>query len=100
MNAKENTPKEWNGKQYTSYEASQKQRRMETVMRAQKQKIKLLEEGGASEEELLAAKSRYRKTMNDYVKFSEAMGMPQQRERLYTGKSEKAKSSIICIRGV
>lgn len=89
LNAKENLPKEWNGKQYTSYEASQKQRRLETTMRAQRQKIKLLKEGGASKEELMAAKSRYRKTMNDYVEFSEAMELPQQRERLYTGKAGK-----------
>lgn len=90
LNAKENLPKEWNGKQYTSYEASQKQRRMEATMRAQRQKIKLLKEGGASKEELMAAKSRYRKTMNDYVEFSEAMELPQQRERLYTGKKSNA----------
>lgn len=89
LNAKENLPKEWNGKQYTSYEASQKQRRMETTMRAQRQKIKLLKEGGASKEELMSAKSRYRKTMNDYVEFSEAMELPQQRERIYTGKPGK-----------
>lgn len=93
MNAKENTPKKWNGKEYTAYEASQKQRRMETTMRAQRQKIKLLEEGGASEDDVIAAKCRWRKTMNDYVEFSEAMGLPQQRERLYTGKIGKTKQS-------
>lgn len=99
LNAKENLPKEWNGKQYTSYEASQKQRRMETTMRAQRQKIKLLKEGGASKEELMAAKSRYRKTMNDYVEFSEAMGIPQQRERLYTGKPGKEEAGAALLSG-
>ena len=88
---KENTPKEWNGKEYTSYEASRKQRRMETTIRVQKQKIKLLEEGGASSDDIIAAKCRWRKTMNDYAEFSEAMGLPQQRERLYTGKLGKTK---------
>lgn len=99
LNAKENLPKEWNGKQYTSYEASQKQRRMETTMRAQRQKIKLLKEGGASKEELMAAKSRYRKTMNDYVEFSEAMELPQQRERLYTGKPGKEEAGAALLSG-
>lgn len=35
----ENTPKEYNGKQYTTYEALQQQRKMERAMRAQRQKI-------------------------------------------------------------
>lgn len=83
MNAKENTPKKFQGKEYTSYEASQKQRRMETTMRAQRQKIKLLQEGGADENDIISARCRYRKTMSDYVEFSEAMGIPQQRARIY-----------------
>lgn len=47
MNAEENKPVEYNGKTYTKYEATQRQRRFETAMRAQRQKIKLLEEGEA-----------------------------------------------------
>lgn len=87
----ENTPKEWNGKEYTSYEASQKQRQMERNIRAQKQKINLLELAEASEDDILAAKSRCRKAMSDYVDFSTAMGLPQQKQRLRAG--EKIKSS-------
>lgn len=78
----ENTPREWNGKQYTAYEATQRQRRLETTMRAQRQKIKLLEEGGADEDTLTEARARYRTTSAEYSRFSNACGIPQQRERV------------------
>ena len=91
MNEKENTPKEWDGKMYTSYEASQRQRRMETSIRAWKRKIKLLQDGGASDDVITAAKCRYRTLMDEYVRFSEAMKMPQQKERFYIGKQAKKK---------
>lgn len=82
LNAKENTPIEYNGKQYTKYEALQRQRRLETTVRAQRQEIKLLKEGGASEDDLINARARYRGTSHEYAKFSQAMGLPQQRERV------------------
>ena len=82
MNAEENTPKEYNGKQYTTYEALQRQRRLETTLRAQRQEIKLLEQGHASEDDILAAKARYYKTSSEYAEFSKEMGLPQQRERV------------------
>lgn len=89
LNVLENTPKEWKGKEYTSYEASQKQRRMERVMRSQRQKIKLLEMAEADENDIISARCRYRKTVSDYVDFSTAMGIPQQRERVYSDKLGK-----------
>ena len=78
----ENTPKEYNGKQYTTYEALQQQRKMERVMRAQRQKIKLLEEGGADEQEIIAAKARYQGQMQTYKDFSEKMKLPEQKARI------------------
>lgn len=101
LNAKENTPVEYNGKKYTKYEATQRQRKLETTMRAQRQEIKLLKEGGASEDDLIAARARYRGTSAEYARFSQAMDLPQQRERVtidglgnigqgkYTGGSNK-----------
>ena len=83
MKRDELTPKEYGGKKYTKYEALQKQRRMETTMRAQRQKIKLLEEGGADEDDIINARCRYRGTSAEYVRFSKAMDLPQQRERVY-----------------
>lgn len=82
MNREENTPKDFGGKQYTKYEALQRQRRLETTMRAQKQKISLLETGGADEDALTVAKVRYRTMSYEYTRFSDAMGLPQQRERV------------------
>lgn len=83
MNAAENQPKEYNGKEYTAYEALQQQRKMETLMRKQRQDIKLLGEGGADEDTILAAKSRYRSSMVQYADFSEKMELPQQKDRVY-----------------
>lgn len=85
MNAKENEPKVYKGKEYTTYEATQRQRQLETLMRTQRRKIKLLKAGGADEEgELLTStKAYYRNLMAQYVSFSKHMGLRQQRERIY-----------------
>lgn len=82
FNRKENEPVEYNGKTYTKYEATQHQRKLETTMRAQRQEIKLLKEGGANEDDLIAARARYRGTSAEYARFSKAMDLPQQRERV------------------
>lgn len=82
FNRKENEPVEYNGKTYTKYEATQRQRKLETTMRAQRQEIKLLKEGGANEDDLIAARARYRGTSAEYACFSKAMDLPQQRERV------------------
>ena len=82
FNRKENEPVEYNGKTYTKYEATQRQRKLETTMRAQRQEIKLLKEGGANEDDLIAARSRYRGTSAEYARFSKSMDLPQQRERV------------------
>lgn len=84
MNREENTPVYYDptGKPYTKYEALQRQRRLEGAMRKQRQKIRLLEEGGAEENDILAARARYRGTSQEYTAFSEAMSLPQQRERV------------------
>ncbi len=79
----ENTPKKYNDKEYTSYEASQEQRRLERLMRKQRQDIKLLKEGEADEEDITIAQAKYRITSDEYVKFSKAMNLPEQRARVY-----------------
>lgn len=82
MNEEENTPKEYNGRQYTAYEAQQRQRRLETAMRADRQKIELLTQGGADDDTITGAKVRYFQRQDEYVKFSKAMGLPEQWERI------------------
>lgn len=82
MNEDENTPKEYNGKEYTAYEAQQRQRQLETAMRADRQKIELLTQGGADYDTITGAKVRYFQRQDEYVKFSKAMGLPEQWERV------------------
>ena len=83
MIREENRPKSYQGKEYTTYTALQRQRKLELQMRTQRQDIALLKEGEASALDILAAQSRYRYTMNEYVAFSNAMKLPQQMERVY-----------------
>lgn len=78
----ENTPKEYHGKQYTTYEATQQQRKMERAMRAQREKIKLLKEGGADEQDIILAKAKYQGQMQTYKDFSEKMGLKEQKARI------------------
>ena len=82
MMKEENTPKTYQGKEYTAYEAKQRQRQLETTMRAQRQKISLLEEGGADPNDIIDTRARYRVTSQEYTGLSKAMGIPQQRERV------------------
>ncbi len=82
MVKEENTPKEYNGKQYTTYEALQQQRKMERGMRAQRQRIKLLQEGGADPDDIILAKAKYQGQMQTYKDFSEKMKLPEQKARI------------------
>lgn len=83
QNRLENIPKTFKGKKYTAYEATQKQRQMETAMRAQREKIRHLEDGGVDPDELILQKCRYQGQLQEYTAFSKAMGLRQQRNRIY-----------------
>lgn len=83
QNEKDNTPKEFHGKEYTLYEAKQKQRQMETAMRAQREKVQLLEKGGADSDEIILHKAKYQGQLNEYARFSRKMGLNEERERIY-----------------
>lgn len=83
QNRKENTPKEFRGKRYTVYEAKQKQRQMETAMRAQREKVQLLQKGGADPDDVMLARAKYQGQLNEYSKFSSRMGLQEERERIY-----------------
>lgn len=105
MNAEENKPVEYNGKTYTKYAATQRQRRLETTMRAQRQKIKLLEEGGADEQAIINARARYVKTSDEYVNFSKSVGLSQQWDRVTVGSNTvkgitKPKKAEMPLRGI
>ena len=82
-NRKENTPKEFGGKKYTLYEAKQRQRQMETAMRAQREKVQLLQAGDADPDEIMIAKAKYQGQLDEYSRFSRKMNLKQERERIY-----------------
>lgn len=82
-NREENTPKEFRGKKYTVYEAKQKQRQMEAAMRAQREKVQLLQKGGADPDDVMLAKAKYQGQLNEYSKFSSKMKLKEERERIY-----------------
>ena len=88
---KDDDPTEYEGKEYTNYEARQRIRQMETNMRAQKEKIKLLEKGGASKEVIQSAQARYRKQMSEYERFADAMNMKTQKNRITIGDGKTMK---------
>lgn len=81
--------KEWKGKQYTLYEATQKQRKLETAMRACNEEIEMLKEGGASKEEISIAKIKRDDLYREYKAFSKEFGLPEQINRVYTGVNAK-----------
>ena len=83
QNWKESEPTEFRGKEYTLYEAKQRQRQMETAMRAQREKVQLLKEGGADPQEVMLQKAKYQGQLNEYAVFSRKMGLKEERERIY-----------------
>lgn len=83
QNRKESIPKTFNGKEYTLYEAKQQQRKMETAMRAQREKAVLLKQGGADPDDVMLAKAKYQGQLGEYTRFCKKMGLHQERERIY-----------------
>lgn len=97
QNRKENEKKEFRGKEYDTYAALQYQRKLERVIRKQKQDIKLLEKGGADKDDLTTARCRKRLTEKTYTEFSKAMDLRQQRERLKVGEANPTKEELEAI---
>lgn len=83
QNRKENTPKTFNGKEYTLYEAKQRQRQMETAMRAQRENVELLKKGNADSDDVMLARAKYQGQLNEYSRFCRKMGLTEERERIY-----------------
>lgn len=92
IHEEENTPRTYQGKEYTTYEALQHQRKLETCARKYREDIYLLEEGSkglpeadqqAVDSEIVLKQCRLRKVMSDYTSFSRKMGLPVQRDRIY-----------------
>lgn len=86
QNQKENKKKEYRGKEYDTYAALQYQRKLERTIRKQKKDIELMKAAETDNADITTAKSRLRLTDKEYVDFSKAMDLPQQRERLKIAK--------------
>ena len=83
QNQKESQKRIWQGKEYDTYGLTQKQRQMETAMRAQRSKIKALKVGNYDKNKLVLERAKYRGQLHEYTVFCDKMGMMQQRERIY-----------------
>lgn len=70
-------------------------------MRAQRQKIKLLKQAGADENDIISARCKYRALSAEYTDFCDKMNLPQERHRVYsdglgnigTGKTKPVANS-------
>lgn len=96
-NEEEAEPKIFAGKKYTLYEAKQRQRQMETAMRAQREKVQLLQHGGADPNEVILQKAKYQGQLNEYSRFCRKMSLTEERERIYLdmrGKVAPSKAEL------
>ena len=98
QNRKENTPKTFNDKEYTLYEAKQRQRQMETAMRAQREKVELLKKGNADPDDVMLARAKYQGQLNEYSRFCRKMGLTEERERIYYDMRGRVAPNIKYIR--
>lgn len=73
-------PFTYQGREYTAYEATQKQRQLETAIRAQKRRVLAFESAGV-EQDAQDAKTRLKRLESEYRAFSQAAGLPEQFER-------------------
>lgn len=72
---------DYDGKHYTTYEATQRQRRLESSIRKQKRRI-LVDEATGDKENLQRDQIKYHVLDQEYKRFSEAAGLRMQHERM------------------
>lgn len=85
------------GRHYTGYQATQKQRDLERAIREQKRKV-MVDEAAGDGEKLKTDKIRLTRLRQEYRRFSKAAGLKTQEDRLFvagartkrTGVAEKA----------
>ena len=71
---------DYEGRHYTTYEATQQQRELERAMRAQKRRFMVAKETGDADRQQ-SAKTRLALLQQEYRKFSKAADLPTQYER-------------------
>lgn len=96
MNADANKKASYGNKEYTKYEATQEQRRLETQMRGLREKISLLKKYGGRKVDIQNKEIKYNEYMARYKDFSEKMDLPFQPERIRTSNwSKQIKSGNV-----
>ena len=83
QNAREARTQTFRGREYNLYQATQKQRSMETNMRAQREKVRLMQEGGADRDDIIIEQCKYQAQLDEYKEFSKKFRLPEQRDRVY-----------------
>jgi hypothetical protein len=76
---------EYNGKHYTTYEATQKQRQIERAIRRQKRRVTVAK-GSGDKDALMTSQSKLRRLNEEYKRYSKAVGLVLQQERLNIAK--------------
>lgn len=71
----------FDGKHYTLYEATQRQRKFERTIRKQKRRI-LVDEATGDDEKLLVDQVRLQRLKQEYTRFSKGVGLPTQHARM------------------
>lgn len=90
---------DFEGKHYTAYEATQKQRQIERTVRRLKREQAAYKAAGLKED-AQAVTARIRRLNAEYKSFSEAAGLPLQRERMkvtYTDVASEQMASALKI---
>ena len=77
----------WRGKDYNAYQATQRQRQLETIMRARREQVQLLRQAGADKDTITEYQCKYQATLQEYRAFSKKMHLETQMERVYTGRT-------------
>ena len=74
-------PFEYEGRTYTAYQATQKQRQIENTVRKLKREREAYKAAGLKED-ATAVNVKIRRLNSKYKEFSEAAGLPMQKERM------------------
>ena len=75
-------PITYQGREYTRYEATQQQRKIERALRAVKRRM-IGQKAAGQEEAYKASAAKYRRLNEEYDKFTKAAGLRSQKERSY-----------------
>lgn len=92
LKARDRQTIEYEGKQYTGYEATQVQRRLETEMRRQKDRANLFAVSG-DEDGRRAAQEKLNILTRKYKEFSDAAGLDTHKERMSVSGFRRVKST-------